>query len=304
MVDNQVHTLRTAGLLGLIFVPAISLFLLGTLYSFVEIFNLDVATIVLFILIMVRLAPVSQALQKQGMLITQFSPSFERVRDVVNRAAEQAERLDVGVTIAQLRQEIRFENVTFQYPERTVNALSDVSIEIPARRLTALVGPSGAGKSTFVDLIPRLIDPARGRISIDGVDIESVLLRSLRGLMSYVPQQPFLFDATVSENIRYCRPTASDAEVMEAARSANAHDFIVALPDRYNTQSATRALESEVSAGESQPDRARVSGCVPVRVERTGRRAVPSEHTTVRRRQGEQHDRRCPLRDIGTRDDA
>lgn len=250
VVSNQVRTLRTSGIAGLVFVPAVSLFLLGMLYSFVEIFHLDIATIVLFILVMVRLTPIGQTLQRQWLLFTQFTPSFERVRDVIREARKNQEKLDAGVPLKPLQREISFENVSFTYPERSAPALSDISVVIPAQRLTALVGRSGAGKSTFVDLIPRLIDPDRGRILLDGVDIKSATLRSLRDMISYVPQQPYLFDASAADNIRYCRPDASDQDVIEAARRANAHDFIEGLPEGY----ATRLGDSgaRLSGGQKQ----------------------------------------------------
>jgi ABC-type multidrug transport system fused ATPase/permease subunit len=235
VVSNQVHTAQTSGISGLVLVPTISFILLATLYAFVEVFHLNIATIVLFILVMIRLAPVSQALQRQWVLLTQYSPSLDRTRDVLKDAVLHVERLDVGAPITGLEREIRFERVTFSYPERAVPALSDVSIAIPARRLTALVGRSGAGKSTLVDLIPRLIDTSEGRILLDGMDIKSISLRTLRGAVSYVPQQPFLFDASVADNIRYCCPAASDEDVIEAAQKANAHDFISEMPDGYGT---------------------------------------------------------------------
>jgi ATP-binding cassette, subfamily B, bacterial MsbA len=250
VVDNQIRTLRNGGIAGLIFVPAVSFFLLGTLYSFVEVFNLDVATIVLFILVMVRLAPVGQALQKQWMLLAQFAPSFERVRDVLKQAVSNSEILDAGVSIGAPREGIQFDRVTFNYPDRLVPALSAVSVVIPARRLTALVGPSGAGKSTFVDLVPRLISPADGRILIDGVDIANASLRSLRHLISYVPQQPFLFDASAADNIRYFCPRATDDEIVDAARKANAHDFIMELPSGYQSQLGDSG--AKLSGGQKQ----------------------------------------------------
>jgi ABC-type multidrug transport system fused ATPase/permease subunit len=250
VVANQVRTVRTGGLNSLIFVPVITLFLLGTLFLFVEILHLDVATIVLFIVVMLRLTPVSQALQKQVLMLTQFAPSFEHIRKVMSEAKISHENPDDGVELKPLSREIRFENITYKYPDRMVPALVDISVSIPSQRFTALVGRSGAGKSTFVDLIPRLINPAQGRISLDGVDIKTGSLRSLREMIAYVPQQPFLFSATVADNIRYCRPEANDEDVVRAARQANAHDFIVELPQGYDTQVGDSA--ANLSGGQKQ----------------------------------------------------
>jgi subfamily B ATP-binding cassette protein MsbA len=130
---------------------------------------------------------------------------------------------------------VRFEQVSFAYGDGTP-ALRDISIDIPKGHTVALVGPSGGGKSTTLNLVPRFYDPSEGRITIDGQDIRDVTLASLRQASSLVTQDPFLFDDTVRANIAYGRPEASEAEIVEAARNAAAHDFIAALPDGYDTQ--------------------------------------------------------------------
>ncbi|MFT4181645.1 MAG: ABC transporter ATP-binding protein [Rhizobium sp.] len=128
---------------------------------------------------------------------------------------------------------IEFRNVRFAYGDDTV--LDDVSLVAEGGQTTALVGPSGAGKSTVINLIPRFYDPVAGGIYIDGQDIAHVTKRSLREQIAYVSQQPYLFEGTIRDNIRYGRPEASDAEVEQAARLAYAHDFIVAQPQGYDT---------------------------------------------------------------------
>ncbi|MBB3612852.1 ABC transporter ATP-binding protein [Rhizobium sp. BK602] len=128
---------------------------------------------------------------------------------------------------------IEFRDVRFAYGDDTV--LDDVSLVAEGGQTTALVGPSGAGKSTVINLIPRFYDPAAGAIYIDGQDIAHVTKRSLREQIAYVSQQPYLFEGTIRDNIRYGRPEASDAEVEQAARLAYAHDFIVAQPQGYDT---------------------------------------------------------------------
>jgi ATP-binding cassette subfamily B protein len=130
--------------------------------------------------------------------------------------------------------EVVFDNVGFAYNEGEP-ILSDVGFTAEAGKTTALVGPSGAGKSTVIGLIPRFYDPGAGRILIDGQDIAHVTKKSLRGAIAYVSQQPYLFEGSIRDNIRYGRPEASDEEIEEAARQAHAHDFILAQPQGYDT---------------------------------------------------------------------
>ena len=135
------------------------------------------------------------------------------------------------LTVTQAR--IEFRNVSFAYGNESV--LSGVSFIAEGGATTALVGPSGAGKSTVISLIPRFYDPREGEILIDGQDIAHITKKSLRQQLAYVSQQPYLFEGTIRDNIRYGRPEATDAEVEEAARLAYAHDFISAQPQGYET---------------------------------------------------------------------
>lgn len=128
---------------------------------------------------------------------------------------------------------IEFRNVSFAYGVDPI--LNEVSFVAEGGKTTALVGPSGAGKSTVISLIPRFFDPKSGQIFVDGQDIAHVTKQSLREQLAYVSQQPYLFEGTIRENIRYGRPEASDAEVEEAARLAYAHEFILAQPNGYDT---------------------------------------------------------------------
>jgi ATP-binding cassette subfamily B protein len=124
--------------------------------------------------------------------------------------------------------------VTFAYASGEA-VLEKVSFVAEGGETTALVGPSGAGKSTVINLIPRFYDPADGQILIDGQDISHITKQSLRQHLAYVSQQPYLFEGTIRDNIRYGRPEATDLEVEEAARLAYAHEFIMAQPEGYNT---------------------------------------------------------------------
>lgn len=129
---------------------------------------------------------------------------------------------------------VRFDHVAFAYVDDH-KVLHDINLEIPAGKMTALVGPSGSGKSTMINLIMRLYDPTEGSILVDGQDIREASFKSLRQLMSYVGQDTFLFQGSVKYNIGLGREGASDEEIIEAAKSANAHDFIMKLPNGYDT---------------------------------------------------------------------
>lgn len=145
--------------------------------------------------------------------------------------------------------EIRVEGVNFAY-HRGEPVLENVSFVAEAGKTTALVGPSGGGKTTLISLILRLFDVPSGRILVDGQDIRSVRIASLRRNIAYVSQQPILFEGTVTENIRYARPGATDEEVVAAARLAQAHDFIMAMPQGYDT--AIGEMGSNLSGGQRQ----------------------------------------------------
>lgn len=154
-----------------------------------------------------------------------------------------------AVEIGRARGQIVFENVSFAYDERQPT-LKGLSFEASAGQVLAVVGPTGAGKSTLISLIPRFYDPAEGRVLLDGIDIRELTLDSLRRQISMVLQEPLLFSTTIGENIRYGRLDATDEEVEEAAKAANAHDFIMRLPDKYKTALGERG--SRVSVGERQ----------------------------------------------------
>jgi ATP-binding cassette subfamily B protein len=143
---------------------------------------------------------------------------------------------------------VEYEHVTFGYDRGTV--LRDVSFAVRGGETVGLVGPTGAGKSTVVELLVRMYDPDAGRISIDGQDLRSLSVDSLRGAIGYVSQDPYLFYGTVRENIAYARPDASDRAIETAARRANAHEFVVNLPDGYDTMVGERGVK--LSGGQRQ----------------------------------------------------
>jgi len=130
---------------------------------------------------------------------------------------------------------IELKNVTLSYIGQKQPTLNDISLSIPSGQITALVGPSGAGKTSILNLIPRFYDPSNGEVLIDSQDIKNATIKSLRSEVALVSQEPILFDDTVRENICYGKKTAQEDEIISAAKSAAAHEFISELPDGYNT---------------------------------------------------------------------
>jgi subfamily B ATP-binding cassette protein MsbA len=138
--------------------------------------------------------------------------------------------------------------VNFAYGDNP--ALKGITLEVPAGQVVALVGPSGAGKTTFASMVPRFYDPVAGSIHLDGVDLRELRLKNLRDHITIVPQEAVLFSGTIFENIKLGRMNASEEEVKEAARQAHAHEFIMALPQGYDTQVGERG--AQLSGGQKQ----------------------------------------------------
>ena len=154
-----------------------------------------------------------------------------------------------AVELPKIQGHVQVENISFAY-KKGVPALTGVSLEAKPGQMIAFVGPSGAGKSTIANLLPRFYDVTEGAIRIDGLDIRDVTMESLRSQIGLVPQETMLFSTTVRENIRYGRLDASDDEITEAAKAANAHEFIMALPQGYDTKIGERGLN--LSGGQRQ----------------------------------------------------
>jgi len=171
---------------------------------------------------------------------------LERIEEYLNVQPE----LIQGKEAWPLHKALRLEGVTFSYPNSPEPILKDVNLEIPAGKMVAIVGPSGAGKSTLVDLFVRFITPDRGKILWDDTDIQSFNIESLRAQIGLVTQEVILFSDSILENIAAGRPSASFEEVVEAAKMADAHDFISALPDGYYTVLDERGLN--LSGGQRQ----------------------------------------------------
>ena len=143
-----------------------------------------------------------------------------------------------------------YEDVSFHYSDDDTPVLSHVSFEIPAGKSIALVGPSGSGKTTICSLLPRFYDVTEGRVTIDGNDVRKLTLESLRSQIGLVSQDVYLFGGSIKDNIAYGKPDATMDEIVDAAKKANIHDFIMELPDKYDTFVGERG--TRLSGGQKQ----------------------------------------------------
>ena len=175
--------------------------------------------------------------------------ALDRVERVLNEENRIVSK-EKAVRKLSFEESIVFENVSFAYDQSNTAALKDINIELKKGDIVALVGSSGAGKSTFVDLLPRFYDVSSGSIQIDGVDIRDIDLKNLRRMFGIVSQEAILFHDTIKNNITFGEDSFSDEEIIEAAKIANAHDFISVMPENYNTSIGDRGMK--LSGGQRQ----------------------------------------------------
>lgn len=174
---------------------------------------------------------------------------FRRFLDVMETEPEIKDAPD-AVELKDVKGRVCYEDVSFHYSDDETTVLSHVSIEIPAGKSVALVGPSGGGKTTICSLLPRFYDVTGGRVTVDGQDIRSLTLNSLRSQIGVVQQDVYLFSGSIRDNIAYGKPDATEEEIIEAAKCANIHDFIMELPDQYDTFVGERG--ARLSGGQKQ----------------------------------------------------
>ena len=174
---------------------------------------------------------------------------FRRFLDVMETESEIRDA-DNAAELTDVKGHVRYDHVSFHYSDDETPVLSDISIDIPAGRSIALVGPSGSGKTTICSLLPRFYDVTGGSITVDGKDIRGLTLKSLRSQIGMVQQDVYLFDGTIKDNIAYGKPGATDEEIIKAAKCASIHDFIMELPDGYDTYVGERG--TRLSGGQKQ----------------------------------------------------
>jgi len=176
-------------------------------------------------------------------------PSIGRIFEILDVVPEIADAPDC-IKFEEFKSDITFENVDFSYKDSDEKVLKNINLVAKKGETVALVGNSGGGKSTLVNLIPRFFDVTGGKITIDGVDVKNYKIKSLRKKIGIVPQETFLFGGTILENIRYANQNASVEEVIEAAKKANAHEFIEKLEQGYETEIGERGIK--LSGGQKQ----------------------------------------------------
>ena len=210
--------------------------------------RLTLGSILVFLVYLTSLQTQMKALADVYTRLQGLSASVDRVLEVLEVNSDLKEKPD-AVSLPAVRGHVQFENVVFGYePDRPV--LRGISLEAHPGQTLAIVGTTGAGKTTLVNLVPRFFDPWEGRVLIDRQEVRDVPLKSLRNQIALVLQEPFLFPLTAAENIAYGRPAASRDEIEHAARAANAHEFIVRLPQGYDTVLDERG--ATLSGGERQ----------------------------------------------------
>jgi ATP-binding cassette subfamily B protein len=203
------------------------------------------------LVVMAYIAAVYQPLESISSTIGSLQNQFISLRIAFDLLGNEPEIKDApnAITIERAKGRVTFEGVDFGYKTRKIT-LKEISVEVQPGQVIAVVGPTGAGKTTLVSLIPRFYDPVRGRILLDGKDIRQVSLKSLRDQISIVLQEPLLFSSSIAENIRYGRLEATMDDIIEVAKAANAHEFIMKLPQQYETPVGERGVQ--LSGGERQ----------------------------------------------------
>ena len=215
----------------------------------IVVLQIQLAMLLLFLFVLVRITTPLRDINSRRHELAREIPSFAKFSQILSEVASQRKVKDGTRSFTGFSREIALENVSFSYDGK-IPVLTDINLKIPKNRMVALVGASGGGKSTIADLITRLIDPDRGAVLIDGVDVREYTLNSYRRRLGVVSQESYIFNDSVLANICYGAEEISPERATEAAKVANAHDFIVQLPDGYNTVLGERG--AKLSGGQKQ----------------------------------------------------
>lgn len=254
-VESLFTTAKYRALVSALFSSAVGLLFFAALvaifwYGGIEVLagRLTVGDLVAFVFYAFNIARSVRGMSRLYTTFNSAAGATERLFELLDTEPDIQDAGDATL-LRRIEGRVEFKNVTFAYEEGHP-VLRDITMEVAPGETVALVGPSGAGKSTLVSLLPRFYDPQEGRITVDGHDLRTVTRRSLREQIATVSQEVHLFNTSVRENIRYGRLDASDEAIMEAARAANAHDFILDLPDGYDAEVGERGVK--LSGGQRQ----------------------------------------------------
>jgi subfamily B ATP-binding cassette protein MsbA len=210
--------------------------------------DLSAGVLIVFLLYLGKLYKPMRELSKMTDTVSKATVSYERIQEVLETESRVRD-LPSARRASPFKGKLEFDGVCFSYnPDRPI--LKDVSFQIEPGQVSAFVGPSGAGKSTIISLIPRFYDPTSGQVKIDGSNIRTYTLRSMREQMSFVLQETLLFRAPIWQNIAYGKPEANRAKIIRAAELANAHEFIEKMPEGYDTMVGERGVK--LSGGQRQ----------------------------------------------------
>lgn len=232
-----VHFLSMSGTIAVIWFGAYQV-LKGTL---------KIEDLIAFGLYLVAMSPPIRRLTEANLVVQRAIAASKRIFEVIDTKIEIEDHPKAKI-LPPISGRVEFENVFFSYDDELV--LAGVNLQVNPGEVLAIVGPSGNGKTTIINLIPRLYDPTSGRVMIDGYDVKLVKKESLRQQIGVVPQEIILFNGTIKENIAYGKIDATFDEIVEAAKISNAHEFIIRLPDGYDTQIGERGVK--LSGGQRQ----------------------------------------------------
>lgn len=247
LMSMQLHTYLAGGLPGIILSSSAAIVFLYGGYR-VIMGTLTIGTFVAFTAYQMRLFSPIQALMGLYANLASAQVSLQRIHQILDTAPEVSEKKN-AVSCVEVRGEVSFEDVTLSF-DRGEEVLKGVSFKVQAGETVAVVGSSGSGKSTIADLMLRLFDPDSGVVCLDGQNLRSLCLSDLRSKVVLVDQEPFVFNSSIAENIRYAQPKALDDDVERAAHQAGIAEFILRLPQQYETPVGERGMT--LSAGERQ----------------------------------------------------
>ena len=249
LVDVRVKLAGISGLIQLVFVPAVLAALLSITYLMIEVMQLSIPVVLIYTATMIRLMPISKDFQARFAMLAQYDPSLSKLRDIIIKAEQNAEKINDGKKLVNFRTGIAFENVSFKHENQENFTLNNVNIFLPKGKIISIVGRSGAGKSTLIDLITGIIRPVEGQVAIDNITLQKYSLSSIRRNVAVVTQDTFLFNESIRDNLCY-GSGVSDKKIYEVLELVGLSDFVSRLPTGLDSIVADSA--KNLSGGQKQ----------------------------------------------------